>query len=75
MFEILPGFMAKHGADQACVDAWKVAGAELASVQFTALKDHWNAKIKPNKQATGHALFLKSDVYINFSIKFNAFDC
>lgn len=30
MFDLVPDFMAEHGADSACVDAWKTAAEELA---------------------------------------------
>ena len=59
MFDLISYFMSEHGAGQPCVDAWKDAGAELASVPFTALREHWNADIRPNKQDVGNALFIK----------------
>ena len=59
MFDLIPSFMAEHGAGQACTDAWKVAGAELAGVPFIALKEHWNTAIRHNKQAMANALFIK----------------
>lgn len=31
MFDFIPGFMADNGADGACVNAWKSAGAELVA--------------------------------------------
>ena len=60
MFDLIPSFMSEHGANQACVEAWKIAGAELASVHFNGLRAHWNANIRPNKQAVGNALVMKS---------------
>lgn len=59
MFDLIPTFVSEHGANQACVAAWKVAAAELASVPFTSIRDHWNTAIRPNKQAIGNALFIK----------------
>ena len=59
MLDIIPTFMAKHGADQGCVDAWKTVGAELASVFFAPLKEHWDSVVRPNKQAIGNELFTK----------------
>ena len=65
MFVLIPGFMAEHGANQACIDAWKIAGTALASVSFNTIREHWNAHIRPNKQAMANALFIKSGYCCN----------
>lgn len=59
MFDLLPYFMAEHGAEKTCVEAWKIACTALASVTFNALRNHWNAHVRPKKQAIGNALFIK----------------
>ena len=59
MMDLIPTFMSEYGADKACVDAWKVAGAELMSVLFTSIREHWNTVVRRNKQAVANALFIK----------------